>query len=194
MAAAIATATDADFARSGTPVVVDDPFFLLVTVEEGGKIQWTIAQRSNMDWAEPPEEGPFFLDGNKKEVQQIVSPETVAVSQEMIRAWGEADAAFWDFCASCGSRMNDYQEMKAGNYESDAQELAKPITAALEAALAAPARAPAPYRTSRMDRDTLMRETIHEAMKKAGQVGENVWINAHTYIRADGEFVTWPTK
>ena len=116
-----------------TATAASDPYFLLVTVDERGHIRWTVAQRSNMDWAEPLEEGPYLL-GAEAETQYIVTPETVGVTDDMIRVWAEADDEFWRYCRGCGSRMSDREEAKAGSYELAANEAAKPITTALQAA------------------------------------------------------------
>jgi hypothetical protein len=70
-----------------------------------------------------------------------VTPETVGITQEMIRNWASAEALLLDYADSCGSRMDSYQEMKSAGYELDAKALAIPITNALKDARDAVARA-----------------------------------------------------
>jgi hypothetical protein len=69
------------YARTGTPVVEEDPFFFLITLHEDGTLEWALETRSTLDWAEPLGTGIHMLTFVTEE-PQIVSPEWFGITQD----------------------------------------------------------------------------------------------------------------
>lgn len=107
-----------------------EPFLLVISITNEGSITWTPETRESLEWAELDGEGPFYLNAST-DMPQIVSAESVGVTQEQIREWAEANDTFYKYTDSRGGSLNDEEEMRAGLYERDMDEKEKAITAAI---------------------------------------------------------------
>lgn len=106
-----------------------EPFLLVISITKEGSITWTPETRESLEWAELDGEGPFYLNACT-DMPQIVSAESVGVTQEQIQEWQTATDAFYTYTDSRSS-LNNEEEVRAGTYEHEMDEKEKAITAAI---------------------------------------------------------------
>jgi hypothetical protein len=119
-----------------------ETFLLLVTLADE-TILWKPETRESMDWAELDPDGTYYLNADTR-LPQIVTPETMSITQEQIRDWWDAADRFIRYTDAHPGRMSDEEEVRASTYEREMNEKEGAITAAIrevQAALLAAAEA-----------------------------------------------------
>lgn len=106
-----------------------EPFLLVISITKEGSITWTPETRESLEWAELEGEGPFYLNAST-DMPQIVSAESVGVTQEQIQEWQAAADSFYEYTDSRLS-FDTEEEIRAGLYEREMDEAEKAITAAI---------------------------------------------------------------
>lgn len=119
------------FARTGTPVVEEDPFFFLITLHEDGTLEWALETRSTLDWAEPLGTGIHMLTFVTEE-PQIVSPEWFGITQDQLHAYCAAADRFqrYAYDGRTGSSDDEYQA-RVDTYELEVTRHEEVILAAI---------------------------------------------------------------
>jgi hypothetical protein len=103
---------------------------MLVITITGDSIAWKPETHESLDWAELDADGTYYLNAST-DLPQIVSPESVGITEEQIREWAEATDAFYAYTDSRGATLSDEEEVVAGNYEREMVEKEKAMTAAI---------------------------------------------------------------
>jgi hypothetical protein len=115
-------------------MAVSDPVLLEIELKAGGKVEWAVKHASDY-WA--PGTGPtkpLLLDPLMG-VLQLVSLETVGLTEEDIEAWLGAERAYYNHNFNCRGRMDCEQQSRSDRLELEADALRKHITDAIKAAV-----------------------------------------------------------
>ena len=111
-----------------------NPILLEIELKAGGKVEWAVKHASDY-WA--PGTGPtkpLLLDPLIG-VLQLVSLETVGLTEEDIEVWRKAELTYYNYNFNCGGRMDCERQSRSDRLELEADTLRKRITDAIKAAV-----------------------------------------------------------